>query len=140
MRFLLLLLISWRAFGQTSADWAKLDAIFLRMYADLKTGFAVEMHRDGVPIYSRVFGGFDRDRPVPIASASEWLSGAVLLRAVDGGRLTLDDTVEQHLPYFTGASGKATGVIAIFHDSEKVMPYYFEAKKVMQEFLPPAHY
>jgi serine-type D-Ala-D-Ala carboxypeptidase/endopeptidase len=108
MHFLLFALLSLPALAQSPADWRRLDAVFDRMYQDLGTGFAVELHRAGAPIYAKAYGNFTRDRQIPIASASKWLSGAVVLRAVDAGELTLDDTIGQYLPYFTGPSRTAT--------------------------------
>ena len=51
-------------------------------------------------IYRKSFGSHTADKVVPIASASKWLSGAVIMSLVDEGKLSLDDKVSKYLPEF----------------------------------------
>lgn len=44
----------------------------------------------------------------PVASASKWLTAALVMTVVDEGKLTLDTPVSQVLPEFTGESGRIT--------------------------------
>ena len=61
-------------------------------------GAAVLIVRNGEPVYQRAFGGYTVDQRVPIASASKWLSAAVIARLVDRGVLRWDDRIERYLP------------------------------------------
>jgi CubicO group peptidase (beta-lactamase class C family) len=61
-------------------------------------GAAVLIVRDGEPIYSQAFGSYTLEQRVPIASASKWLSAAVIARLVDRGVLRWDDRIERYLP------------------------------------------
>ncbi len=58
--------------------------------------------------YRRSVGTWDSTRALPIASATKWLSGALLMTLVDDGSLRLDDPVARWLPAFTGAAGTMT--------------------------------
>lgn len=53
-------------------------------------------------MYRKAFGNYRIDQVVPIASASKWLAGALVMALVDEGRLALDDPVSKYLPEFTG--------------------------------------
>lgn len=61
-------------------------------------GAAVSLIRDDQVVYREAFGAYTVDQRVAIASASKWLSGAVILRLVDRGLLRLDDPVGRWLP------------------------------------------
>ncbi len=61
-------------------------------------GAAVLIVRNGEPIYSQAFGSYTLEQRVPIASASKWLSAAVIARLVDRGVMRWDDRVERYLP------------------------------------------
>jgi CubicO group peptidase (beta-lactamase class C family) len=61
-------------------------------------GAAVLIVRNGAPIYQQAFGSYTLDQRVPIASASKWLSAAVIARLVDRGVLRWDDRIERYLP------------------------------------------
>ena len=56
------------------------------------------LRQDGRELYRASFAGWDSTRAVPIASASKWLSGTVLMSLVADGTLSLDDTVGDWLP------------------------------------------
>lgn len=84
-----------------SYDFTALDRILERASPQLG-GCALVLVKDGRVIYRKAFGRFSADKVVPIASASKWLSGAVIMSLVDEGRLRLDDTVSKYLPEFAG--------------------------------------
>ncbi len=76
-------------------------------------GIAVVLIKDGQILYSRGFGGtifnpYTPQRVVPIASATKWLSAAVIMSLVDEGRLRLDDSVGRYIPTFTGTKANMT--------------------------------
>jgi len=56
----------------------------------------------GATIHEQMFGGYTPDTALLVASASKWLSAAVIMALVDDGTLRLDDTIGFYLPYFTG--------------------------------------
>lgn len=92
-------------------DFSKVDA-WLSANTPRMGGRAVLMvEKDGKIVYSRAVN--DRllaDKYTPetrqrIASCSKWLSAAVVMTFVDGGKLRLDDTVGYYLPVLS-AHGK----------------------------------
>lgn len=71
-------------------------------------GASLILIKDGQVVYEKYFGNYNANTTVFIASASKWLSGATLMTQVDAGRISLDDPVSKHLPYFTGVNGTMT--------------------------------
>ncbi len=61
-------------------------------------GASVLVIRDGQVLYQQAFGGYTLQQRVAIASASKWLSGAVIARLVDRQVMRWDDTIGQYLP------------------------------------------
>ncbi len=66
--------------------------------------------REGEVVYKQSFGEWNgsTDVPVMIASATKWFSAAALMSLVDDGILSLDTTVGEHFPQFTGAAAGIT--------------------------------
>lgn len=75
---------------------------------DRLKGAVLLLVKDNQVIYSGAFGQYSTNTVVPIASASKWLSAAVLVTLVDDGTIALDDRVGQYLPNFTGEKGNIT--------------------------------
>lgn len=71
-------------------------------------GASLRVARNGEQLYLESFGNYDRTTVLPIASATKWLSAAVILTLVDDGSLDLDEPVSTYLPEFTGAKGAMT--------------------------------
>jgi serine-type D-Ala-D-Ala carboxypeptidase/endopeptidase len=71
-------------------------------------GASLILYKDGDTIYQHDFGTFGPTTTIPIASASKWISGAVIMSLVDDGVISLDDTVSQYLPDWTGTEGTIT--------------------------------
>ncbi|MBK8068231.1 MAG: beta-lactamase family protein [Rhodanobacteraceae bacterium] len=61
-------------------------------------GASLLVIRHGRVEYQQAFGGYTLERRVPIASASKWLSGAVLARLVERGVMHWDDPIARWLP------------------------------------------
>lgn len=60
-------------------------------------------------LYEKCFGKFTPDTEVFIASAGKWLVSATIMKLVDEGKLSLDDSVEKWLAEFReDPKGKAT--------------------------------
>jgi len=71
-------------------------------------GAALAVWRDGDFLERRFFGAWDADTVVPVASATKWISAAVILTAVDAGELALDAPLSRHLPGLPPRTGRAT--------------------------------
>jgi len=59
-------------------------------------------------IYRKAFGRFTAETVVPIASASKWISGGVIMALVDERTIRLDDRASKLLPQFQGKKGDIT--------------------------------
>lgn len=51
-------------------------------------------------VYKRELGEFDSKTVAPIASASKWLTAALVMMYVDEGKISLDDKVSKYIPDF----------------------------------------
>jgi hypothetical protein len=56
-------------------------------------------HKDSI-LFQKQLGDFNAKTVAPIASCSKWLTAALVMQAVDEGKLSLDDKVSQFLPVF----------------------------------------
>lgn len=90
-----------------SYDFTSLDNLLKRV-ARKHGGCALVVVKDGKVIYRKGFGSHGPDKVIPIASASKWLSGAVIMSLVDDGLLSLDDQVSKYLPEFAGDKSRIT--------------------------------
>lgn len=61
-------------------------------------GAVLVLAQDGVVVHQRAYGNYALDTRLPIASASKWLSAALIARLVDQGRMRWDDPVSKYLP------------------------------------------
>ncbi len=61
----------------------------------------VQIEKEGEVIYEHQSGVFNPSSVIGIASATKWLSGAVILTLAEDGFFSLDDTVGMFLPIFT---------------------------------------
>lgn len=84
---------------QASYDFTTIDSILERAAPRLG-GCALLLIKDDKVVYRKSFGRYGADKVVPIASASKWLSGALIMTLVDEGKISLDDTVSKYLPQF----------------------------------------
>jgi len=88
-----------REAAQASYDFTTLDRLLERAAPRLG-GCALLLIKDDKVIYRKSFGRYAADKVVPIASASKWLSGALIMTLIDEGQLSLDDTVSKYLSEF----------------------------------------
>ena len=88
-------------------DFTALDTL-LRQEARKNRGMALVLVKDGVIIYDKGFSGITSDTVIPIASATKWLSAAVIMALVDEGVLSLDDKASKYLDNYTGNHGEMT--------------------------------
>jgi CubicO group peptidase (beta-lactamase class C family) len=90
-----------------SFDFTSIDDL-LAGIARKHGGCALVLVKDEKVIYRKGFGSHGPDRVIPIASASKWLAGALIMSLVDEGKLSLDDQVSKYLPEFTEAKSEIT--------------------------------
>jgi CubicO group peptidase (beta-lactamase class C family) len=90
-------------------DFTRVDSLLQSSLSEIGgTGCALILIQDGKVIYRKAFGNFSTDQVVPIASATKWLSGAVIMALVDEGKISLDDPAAKYLPNFTGDKANIT--------------------------------
>jgi CubicO group peptidase (beta-lactamase class C family) len=101
--------------SQTSAPDAdrfhqlgSVDAFIAKSLDRTGGGCALLLIQGDRVVYRKAFGTFTPEKVVPIASASKWLSAAVIMILVDEGKISLDDTASKFLPEFTGKKGQVT--------------------------------
>lgn len=97
------------AAGQPCAyDFSSVDDYLNQLVSAVPLdGAALLVEKDGVTIHQQVYGAYTLDTVVPIASATKWVSGTVVMALVDSGVLTLDDTTGQWLGW-QGEKGEIT--------------------------------
>lgn len=98
--------------GATAATPRPFAALTARMEAERTRrglpGAGLAVWRGGDFTYRRFFGSYRADTAVPIASATKWISAAVILTAVDAGELDLDAPISRHLPDLPPDMGRVT--------------------------------
>ena len=84
-----------------SYDFTTVDKFIETNLANYNDKVVVLVSQNGKLIYHNAMG-LDSTSVKPIASASKWLSAAVIMSLVDDNKISLDDTVGKFLPIFTG--------------------------------------
>jgi CubicO group peptidase (beta-lactamase class C family) len=96
---LLFMLLLQSAFGQQK--FVELDDIFLQKQKLLGKDFvALIWKKNDTLIYKKELGDFNSKTQAPIASASKWLTAALVMSFVDEGKISLDDKIAKWLPEF----------------------------------------
>jgi CubicO group peptidase (beta-lactamase class C family) len=62
--------------------------------------YAVQITKDGKPIYRKENTDFDTKAATNIGVASQWLTATLIMQLVDAGKISLDDKVGSYLPIF----------------------------------------
>lgn len=86
-------------------NFTRLDSLFNASKPSISGiggGGSVVVVKDSKTIYDHSFGDFNINKAVPIASASKWYAGTLIMCLVDEGKLSLDDKVSKYIPSFTG--------------------------------------
>ncbi len=81
-------------------DFSSVDKFIEENAAAYQNNIVVLVSQKGKLIYQKEINLTAKDNRL-IASASKWLSGAVMMALVDDKKITLDDTVGKFLPIFT---------------------------------------
>jgi CubicO group peptidase (beta-lactamase class C family) len=92
---------------QASYDFTTIDNILERAAPRLG-GCALLLIKGDKIVYRKSFGRFGVDKIVPIASASKWFAGALIMTLVDEGKISLDDPVSKYIPDFGTDKSKIT--------------------------------
>ena len=88
-------------------DFTSLDDLLARI-ARQHGGCALVVVKDEKVVYRKGFGSHGPDAVIPVASASKWLAGAVIMSLIDDRKLSLDDHVSKYLPEFTNDKSTIT--------------------------------
>jgi CubicO group peptidase (beta-lactamase class C family) len=68
--------------------------------------YAVQITKDGLPIYKKESTDFDTKTAAPIGIVTQWITAALILQLVDEGKIGLDDKIGKYLPIFDRYSKK----------------------------------
>ncbi len=93
-----LLLLVFPTFAQ---DLSSINQLLEEKKDDFKGHVIMVVKQKDSTLYQHQIGLAKLDTKVPIASASKWLSAAVILTLVDQGLLSLDDSIGKYLPAFS---------------------------------------
>lgn len=97
--FTLLLPFSGRA--QAAYDFSAVTGLLQSNLVLYGGDVVMQLYQGDTEIYFFQAGTFTTDTRRPVASASKWLSGAIVLALAERGYLQLDDPIRFHLPGFT---------------------------------------
>ncbi len=82
------------------AAYPELDGL-VRQKEKLIGGHAVVMVWGDTLLYKRELGTFNSRTVAPVASASKWLTAALVMMMVQEGKISLDDKVSDYIPEFS---------------------------------------
>jgi CubicO group peptidase (beta-lactamase class C family) len=71
-------------------------------------GVTAIVMRHGAVLFRVDVGTIAHDAPLPVASATKWMTAALVMSVVDEGRLSLDAPVSNYLPAFKGPASEVT--------------------------------
>jgi len=71
-------------------------------------GVTAIVMRRGDLVFRLDVGPIDHDAQLPVASASKWMTAALVMTVVDEGKLSLDAPISRYLPEFRGLAGTTT--------------------------------
>jgi CubicO group peptidase (beta-lactamase class C family) len=125
-----------RAASASAYDFAGVTGYLDAGYQSLGLpGAGLVVWQDGQVVYEKTFGAYTPETQVPIASASKWLSAAVILTLVDEGKLSLEDTPGRLLPGFSGDMATMTLRQMFSHSSGLVdFPGAWDYAITMQDY------
>lgn len=86
------------SYGQSS--WSDVDQAVASRQQLLGKDMVVLIASKDSLLFQKTVGEFNTKTAAPIASASKWLTAALVLQAVDEGKISLDDKVVKYLPIF----------------------------------------
>ncbi|WP_281225896.1 class A beta-lactamase-related serine hydrolase [Flavobacterium aquiphilum] len=72
------------------------------------SGASIVIVKNDIVVYEKIFGNYNKDSQIFIASAGKWLAAATIASVVEKTNLSWDDKVKKWLPEFKDAKGEAT--------------------------------
>ena len=81
-------------------NWSELDEILQQKQQLLGKDLVMMVANKDTIVYKKELGDFKSKTPAPIASASKWLTAALVMILVDEGKISLDDYVVNYIPEF----------------------------------------
>lgn len=96
------------ASATANRDFKTVDEFLQASLPRMDGGCALILIAGDRVIYRKAFGSFTAETVVPIASASKWISGGVIMALIDDGTIRLDDRASKFLPQFQGKKGDIT--------------------------------
>lgn len=106
-KMIIIFFISTTLFAQI--DFDKLDKYITKAATDFKIeGLAIAVVKDSQIVFSKAYGYADIEKQIPlttnslfnIASCTKAFTAAIVAKQVDEGKLSWDDKVIEHIPYF----------------------------------------
>lgn len=92
-------------------EYSELDALVLKNQKLLGNDVVAMVWKDTL-VYKRELGSFNSKTVAPVASASKWLTAALVMKMVEEGKISLDDKVSDYITVYE-TYGK--GFITIRH-------------------------
>ncbi len=89
-------------------DFTPVEQLLRDSLKNFDGGCSVLLMQNGRVIYEKNFGTMNADTVIPVASASKWLAGALLMTFVDEGKLALRDPASKYLQYLVGTKAGIT--------------------------------
>lgn len=80
--------------------WDDVDKAITTKQALLGKDMVVYIAQKDSVLFQKTVGDFNAKTAAPIASASKWLTAALVMQAVDEGKVSLDDKIIKYLPVF----------------------------------------
>ncbi len=114
-------------------DFSRIDKLLRDSLSRFDGGCALMLAQDGKTLFDKSYGKISADSVIPIASASKWLSAALLMTFVDEHKLSLSDSIGTYLRYLSGTKATITirqlfthtsgfaGEIAVMRDTSLTM-------------------
>jgi CubicO group peptidase (beta-lactamase class C family) len=81
-------------------NFQPLDEVLKQNQKLLGTNVAVMVWKGDTIVYKKEMGDFNTKTAAPIASASKWLTAALVMMFVEEGKISLDDKITKWLPEF----------------------------------------
>ncbi len=89
------------SFSSFAQDNNEVNQLLESKKEDFKGHVIMVIKQKDSTLYQHQIGLAKLDTKIPVASASKWLSAAVILTLVDQGLLSLDDSIGKYLPAFS---------------------------------------
>ena len=86
--------------SSAQSKWSELDEIIQQKQQILGKDLVIMLANKDSLVYKKELGDFKSKTQVPIASASKWLTAALIMILVDEGKISLDDHVVNYIPEF----------------------------------------